>query len=81
MSWSISVTPYSYPKYTRKGTKAHHDAMNRRTRLKRLTVIQNTCSKSKVVHRPHCLKRVLRARGSNPRFCYVAEFPSPWWPL
>jgi len=49
MSWSICVTPHNYPKGTRKWTKANHDAINRRTRLKRLIVIQNTCSKSKVV--------------------------------
>ena len=59
MLWSIYITPYSYSKSTRKGTKAHHNAINRRTRLKRLTIIQNTCSKSQVVHRPQCLKSVL----------------------
>jgi len=48
-----------YPKGTRKETKAYHDGINERTRLKRLTVIQNTCSKSKVVHRLQCLKSVL----------------------
>jgi len=73
-----SVTPYSYLKYTRKGTKAHYNVMNRiRTKLKRLTVIQNTCSKSKVVHRSQCLKKVLRVRGIQPKIIYVVEFPSP----
>jgi len=74
---SICVNPYNYPKGTRKLTKAHHNAINKRMRLKRLTVIQNTCSKSKVVHRPECFKSVLGARESNPRFSYAADFPSP----
>jgi len=77
MSLSICVTPYSYPKGIRKGIKAHHYVIYRKTRLKRLTVIQNTCSKGKVVHRPQCLKRVLEARESNPRFSYAVEFQSP----
>jgi len=74
---SISVTPYNYPKVTKKETKAHHDSINGRTRLKQLTVVQNTCSKSKAVHRPQCLKSVLGVRESNPRVSYVAEFLSP----
>ena len=29
MVWSISVTPYSYPNYSERKTKAHHDAINK----------------------------------------------------
>jgi len=72
----ICVNHYNHPKYTTRVTKAHHDAMNRiRTQVWQLS--KNTCSYSKIVHRPQCLKEILGARESHPRLATRRSFHHP----
>jgi len=61
-SWSICVTPYNYLKVTRKETKAHHDAINKRDKS---LIVSKTYAQG--ARHYICLKRKLGAMGSIPR--------------